>query len=319
MSSRGFSLLAGVVSVAAITAVLIAPVPLRRIGARIAHAQYAAFARGVDAVSDSCSLRSLTRLALRAVSRSRRAAATPAFAGPSTRAPQADPWRALAPGIRLRTVSFTATSGESMKVHEVSLDPTRASLRVTLASEPAAVAVTAAQTRALAALNASYFDEDRRPLGYLKIDGRVINGSVATGAAFTGVLTVKGRVARIVSRAAFDGHRADTALQAGPRLVADGAPTVGLRETRAFRQSGVAVTRAGQVVLYATDGSYRGITWAEMQRLLTGPAACGGIDPRDVLNLDGGSSSQIYVRTPGAIITTGFPTSVPVILAAHPR
>lgn len=318
--SRGFSLLTGVISVAAVTALLLVPFPLRRIGSRVAHAQYAAFAQGLDTITDQCTLSSLTRVAQRVVARHRHATPAPsAFGAPPSAAPRAAAWVALAPGIRYRAVSFTARSGEAMRLHQVSLDPKTADLRVVMAAEPSAVAIIGEETNALAAVNASYFDEDRRPLGYLKCGGRVINGNVASGAAFTGVFTMKGRVPRIVSRAAFDGHAVDTALQAGPRLVADGAPTAGLRETRSFRQSGVAVTRAGHIVIYATDGTYRGVTWQEMQTLLTGPADTGGLDARDVLNLDGGSSSQIYVRAPSGRVTTGFPTPVPVVLAMHRR
>lgn len=314
--SRGFSLLTGVISVAAVTALLLVPFPLRRIGSRVAHAEYAAFAQSLDTITDQCTLSSLTRVAQRVVARHRRApCALSSFCAP----PRAAAWVTLAPGIRYRAVSFNARSGEQMRVYQVSLDPKIADLAVTKPDEPSAVAVIGEQTNALAAVNASYFDEDRRPLGYLKCNGRVINGSVASGAAFTGVFTMKGRVPRIVARAAFDGHAVDTALQAGPRLVADGAPTAGLRETRSFRQSGVAVTRAGHIVIYATDGSYRGVTWQEMQALLTGPVDKGGLDARDVLNLDGGSSSQIYVRAPSGRITTGFPTPVPVVLAVHRR
>lgn len=318
--SRGFSLLAGVISVAAVTAVLLVPFPLRRIGSRVARAEYAAFAQGLATVTEQCTLGSLTRVAQRVVARHRHAPPVPAaFSAPPPAAPRAASWVALAPGIRYRAVSFTAQSGEAMRLHQISLDPKTADLRVVVPTDPSAVAVIGEQTKALAAINASYFDDERQPLGYLKCDGRVINGGVASGAAFTGVFTMKGRTPRIVSRAAFDGHAVDTALQAGPRLIADGAPTAGLRETRSFRQSGVAVTRAGHIVIYATDGSYRGISWSEMQTVLSGPVGQGGLDARDVLNLDGGSSSQIYVRTPSGRVATGFPTPVPVVLAMHRR
>ena len=319
--SRGFSLLAGVLSVAAVTAVLLVPFPLRRISTHVARVEYAAFAQGLDTIADQCSLGCLTRTAQRVIARHRRytPALSAAFSAPPCVAPHASAWVTLAPGIRYRSVSFTARSGESMHLHQVSLDPKTADLRVTVPSEAAPVAAIGEASKALAAVNASYFDENRHPLGYLKCGGRIINGSVASGAAFTGVFTMKGSTARIVPRASFDGHQADTALQAGPRLVADGAPTAGLRETRSFRQSGVAVTRAGQVVIYATDGSYRGVSWNEMQRLLTGPTEQGGLDARDVLNLDGGSSSQIYVRTQNGRVTTGFPTPVPVVLAMYRR
>lgn len=303
-------MLAGMISVATLTAVLLAPASLTRLGTQVAHAEYTVVTEGVGSVSARWTLGHAARLAQQQFVRHRLLQAPT----PRTR-PVASPWRALAPGIGYREIRLVARTGDALQVHQVRLDPARADLRVLYSGRPQPVEAAARRAKCLAAVNASYFDEDRRPLGYLKIAGRVINSSVASGAAFTGVFTMRGRTPRIVPRAMFDGHRVDTALQAGPRLVADGASTVGLRETRSFRQSGIAVTRRGEIVIYATDGSYRGMSWREMQELLTGPVTAGGIDPRDVLNLDGGSSSQIYVHGPGIAVSGGFPTAVPVVLA----
>ncbi|NDD28131.1 MAG: phosphodiester glycosidase family protein [Proteobacteria bacterium] len=320
MPTRGFSLSAGVLTVTALTVLLLVPLPLHRLGTRLAHANYTAFAQGLDTVSDRCTVGSLARAAQRIVARRARHAATiSAFGGRTVRDAHASAWSPIVAGIEFRTVTFTAGTGEAMRLLQVRVNPTVASLRLHSTGAAADVPALARRANAIAAINASYFDANRQPLGYLKINGRVRNGSIATGAAFTGVFTMTGNVPQIVSRERFNPTAVDTALQAGPRLVAHGAPTKGLRETRSFRQTGVAVTNDGHIVMYATDGSYRGATWAEMQSLLTGPSRAGGIDPSDVLNLDGGSSSQIYVRQGAQTITTGFPTLLPVIIAAHAR
>lgn len=313
MASRGFSTLAAMVSVAALVSVLLTPQPLRRLHDAVAQAEYQDFSRAVSDVASEFSLSSLVhRLQPCLV----HAADRPS---PFSAPPSAESWRTLDRGIRYRAVHLTARSGESMLVHEIRIDPAVARIRFVYSQPATSVAAAAQKSRARAAVNACYFDTDRKPLGYLKIDGRIVNGGVASGAAFTGVFTLAGTRARIVPRNNFDGHVVDTAVQAGPRLVADGVPTGGLRETRSFRQSGVAVTRDGAVVMYATDSSYRGITWGEMQTLLTGPAAQGGINARDVLNFDGGSSSQIYVHLKGGDVETGFPTPVPVVMACLAR
>lgn len=229
--------------------------------------------------------------------------------------PKAEPWAAVAPGIRFRRVSLA----NGMVLNEVEVDPRQATLEILYARDQgrrnATVPELAVRAGAVAAVNASYFGSESEPLGYLKAGGRVIVPDVATGAAFTGVFQLSGGRPSIVARADFDPSGVDTALQAGPRLVAGGVFTQGLRERRSFRQTGVAVTRGGRVVLYATDGSYSGLTWQETRRILTGPARQGGVDPTDVLNFDGGSSSQMYVALPAADdIRTGFPTRVPVAL-----
>lgn len=318
MPARGFSLL-GAISVATLIALLLIPLPLARLRWSLGHAEYDVLSRVVGVLSRDLSPRLWMREACAYLAQRRAApATTEAQATPPLT--QVSAWQALARGVEYRVARYTARSGEEVRVHEVRVDPRRADLRVLYNGHAATVAATAMRTGALAAINACYFDEGRHPLGYLKIQGHVVNGDVASGSAFTAVFTMRGNVARVVPRANFDGHVVDTALQAGPRMVADGVATGGLRETRSFRQSGIAVTRKGDVVIYATDSSYLGITWQEMQRLLTASPVSGGIDARDVLNLDGGSSSQIYVRRgAGQDVSTGFPTEVPVTFAVFAR
>jgi len=230
-----------------------------------------------------------------------------AQATPQAGAGRVTAWAPLAPGIRLRTVEV----GNGVRLRQVELDPAVARVQILhFAGKAYPVADMARRGGAVAAVNASYFDHDTRPLGYLKINGRVVNPDVATGGAFTGVFTIVDGKPRIVARGDFDPAICSSALQAGPRLVAGGKPTRGLRETRSFRQSGVAVTRAGRVVIYATDGAYSGLTWEQTRRVLLSPAAKGGVDPRDVLNLDGGSSSQLCAGR----VSTGFPSRVPVAI-----
>ncbi len=311
---RGYSLLSGVLSVTALVIVLLAPLSLNRLRDELGRFELSAIKHALVIARAHLSLQQVVRV-LRC-----RNSSLPASGYKHVRwasRPTAGQWHCLKRGLCWRTVRVTGMFGDPMQVYEVHINPRVAALNVVY-HHPQAVAEAGRVRHALVAINACYFDQDRRPLGYLKIDGRVINRGVASGAAFTGVFTLRGHKARIVSRAAFDGHCVDTALQAGPRLIANGAPTRGLQETRSFRQSGVAVTRQGNIVLYVTGGSFVGLTWQQMQAILAGPSSAGGIDARDVLNLDGGSSSQIYVRTgKGPGIATGFPTRVPVILTAH--
>jgi uncharacterized protein YigE (DUF2233 family) len=223
------------------------------------------------------------------------------------------PWKRIARGVEMRSVEVAP----GVVMQQVLLDPGVAPLRLitarNLGTEPLSVPDLARKAHALVAINACYFGQAREPLGYLKVRGRVVTSGVATGSAFTGMLVVRGTQASIVAREAFRPGDGDEVLQAGPRLVVGGRPTAGLLETRSFRQTGVGVTRSGRVLLYATDGSYRGCTWETIRGVLLGPAQRGGVEVTDVLNLDGGSSSQLYVAGTHPV-TTGFPTRVPVAL-----
>jgi hypothetical protein len=60
-------------------------------------------------------------------------------------------------------------------------------------------------------------------------------------------------------------------------------------------------------------------TLEQTQQLLLGPEATGGVRPRAVLNLDGGSSTQMLVQAGGVKVNLLGYTGVPVGLAAFER
>lgn len=332
MGIRGFSLVSGLIVVAALLAsVVLVPMPLLRASRTLGQAQLDTTRSAARIACLGICPGALFRLARARLAPPRPAppqagamqAAMAQGSGASAPSPPrtrvARPWEPLAEGIEYRVVD-----AGTVQMHQVRMNPALARLGGLYApsqgSARQAVGIMARRAGAVAAINASYFDADDHPLGYLKLDGRVLVPDVATGAAFTAMFCMSGARASIVPRERFRAGDARLVLQAGPRLVVDGRPTRGLRETRSFRQSGIAVTREGRVVIYATDGSYLGLTWEQTRQILLGPEAEGGIAPRDVLNLDGGSSSQLYVRVPGrAPVLTGMATSVPVGLAFFAR
>ena len=320
MGSRGFSLVSALVVVAALMVTIILPLPLTRDSRALGQAELDTTRSAARIACLGLGPGTIARMARERISTTRTALCkeAQATAPPRSRARLARPWQPLGSGIEHRVVEVG-----SVQMHQVRMDPTRARLDIlyapSLGSHHDSVGSMARQKGAMAAINASYFGTDDRPLGYLKFGGKAVVPSIATGAAFTAVFCMRGARARIVPREQFRPQDADLALQAGPRLVAGGKPTQGLRETRSFRQSGIAVAQDGRVIIYATDGFYRGLTWEETRTVLTGPEGEGGIAPRDVLNLDGGSSSQMYVNMPGrAAILTGMGTPVPVGIAFLP-
>ena len=228
-------------------------------------------------------------------------------------------WRALAPGLEYRAVPLD--SGSFPAMHQVRLDLRRYRLDLSLASDTGAkmqtVPALRKAARAAVAVNASYFDAEGRPLGYLREGDRLVVPGVATGGAFTGVLLVRPEGARILHRGSFQPGRSLLALQAGPRLVAGGQPVQGLEEG-ARRRTGVARDRQGRVVLYATDPGGN-LTLARCRDLLLRPEQRGGIAPTDVLNLDGGSSTGFSLAAGGVQVDRPAYTLVPVALAAVKR
>lgn len=228
-------------------------------------------------------------------------------------------WRRLAEGLEYRAVPLGADSFPAM--HQVRLDPKLFRLRLGLARDGGSPLGTVGGLRqrmgAVVAVNGSYFDEGGRPLGYLEESGRRVVPEVATGAAFTGVLWVGPQGTRILHRDDFQPGPASLALQAGPRLVVDSRP-VGVLDSPPRRRTGVVLDRQGHLVLYATDPGGN-LSMRACRDLLSGAAKAGGVQPADVLNLDGGSSTGISVRCGAFRLERPAFTLVPVALVAVKR
>ncbi len=239
-------------------------------------------------------------------------------AGSSGASDRAAGWRLLAKGLEYRAF-LGSTSFPAM--HQVRLDLKHYRLRLSLARDGGARLGTVGSLRqrlaAAVAVNGGYFDDQARPLGYLREGDRLLVPDVATGAAFTGVLLVRPEGARILHRDAFQPGPAPLALQAGPRLVADGQP-VSVLESPPRRRTGVARDGWGRVVLYATDpgGS---LSLQACRDLLLGSVERGGVQPVEALNLDGGSSTGISLCAGGMELDRPAYTLVPVALVAVRR
>lgn len=143
-----------------------------------------------------------------------------------------------------------------------------------------------------AAINANFFDTAGAALGLVVDHGQVTNRLHSGGNALTGVIFQDLDGLRIVHRSEFRHNtEIEFALQAGPRLIADGKPLPIESAHATSRRSGCAITRSGNLLLYATVLRFPGATLMEIQKLLLVP----GLDVKDALNFDGGGSSQLYL------------------------
>lgn len=145
---------------------------------------------------------------------------------------------------------------------------------------------------ALAAVNGGYFHPDRTPLGLVVRQGVEIH-PLEKARLLSGLVVVeKGGVAL---RRPAEFKRSDVlreALQAGPFLVDGGKAVAGLDDTR----------RAARTVVF-TDGAGRcgvlickSVTLAQMAALLATPGVLPAGKIARALNLDGGSSTALWVR-----------------------
>ncbi|HEX9271080.1 MAG TPA: phosphodiester glycosidase family protein, partial [Candidatus Binatia bacterium] len=149
---------------------------------------------------------------------------------------------------------------------------------------------------ALAAINGSYFDTDGKPLAFLKVAGQAINARLAKNSLYSGVFSIKDQQPLISQRDDFLPEQADEGLQSGPLLLLHGTlQTVTGLPSRVSRRSLIGIDHEQRLVVAVADSLLGGLYWPEMQEIFS--AAPWQIQVTDLLNLDGGGSAQLYVKT----------------------
>lgn len=154
----------------------------------------------------------------------------------------------------------------------------------------------AEKTGALAAINANYFDERGRPLAYLKTAEKEINRAVSKHGLYTGVFGLGQSGPFVTHRDEFQPAQAGEALQSGPLLLHRSAAVEVLSGLgRYARRSLIAIDKQDRILIGASDGVIGGLGFAELQELFT--QSKWQMEAIELLNLDGGGSSQLYIKS----------------------
>ena len=241
--------------------------------------------------------------------------------------PSASPWRAdqplsdsLAAGGAVRVRARVTDGSSSAGLEAIVFDSCRCAVRVV--DQPyadaggGAIAAAMRENRAVGGVNGGYFTPEFQPVGLMISAGRP-TGAFSTTALLSGVVVSTDDVPRLLWRNEYSRSAGATDLvQAGPRLVDASRPLPSLdrmkRRPRTF---------------IATDGGY---TWAagmvesislgELAELLASPDVIPGFHVARALNLDGGRSSAIWMRTAaGAEISKPGWSTVRNFIAIVPR
>jgi uncharacterized protein YigE (DUF2233 family) len=200
---------------------------------------------------------------------------------------------AAPPGISFVRRTVRDEGNHEVKLHLVSFSSAQHTFVVM--DNPAGelnLASAAKKRGALAAVNGGYFHPDRTPLGLVVRDGRTLHPMERAKLLSGVVVGTDGRVSLQRANEFKQTAKVREALQAGPFLVDKGRPVTGLNATRAaartvvFQQSGQG---CGVVVADAA-------TLAEMGAILATPQVTGNVPVVRALNLDGGSSTGMWVR-----------------------
>jgi uncharacterized protein YigE (DUF2233 family) len=152
------------------------------------------------------------------------------------------------------------------------------------------------QNRCLAGVNGGYFQPDFEPVGMLVSDGRIIRGPQHAKLLSGALVVTTNHIKLLRSTDPLPGKNAQHALQAGPFLVDGGKTVPGLNDARNARRTVILTDGKGDWALVSSSA----LTLAEIGLILAEPSLLPhNLKVDRALNLDGGSSTSLWVAKPG--------------------
>lgn len=199
-------------------------------------------------------------------------------------------WQTIEPGMDYIDLRYQSLSQWS-HIHAFRIDLQKMQLSVFMAKDlPDHYA--SAQTfrnyaHGLLAINGGFFNPNKTPLGLRIRDNEVLNP--LRPISWWGVFYIKQRQAMITTPNAFQAQKnIEFAIQTGPRLLIDGQ-IPSLRPGYANR-SALGIDAKGRVIVVVTENLP--IATTDFAHILKNPP----FNCSNALNLDGGSSSQLYAK-----------------------
>ncbi len=224
-------------------------------------------------------------------------------------------WHEISPGMEYRRLEAQASDlGDTAVLHVLRVDLKHYRIRLLRAGKEQAASIRelAGQSRAAAAINGGFFDEELRPLGLRVTGGKELR---PLRRANWGVFVIRNGKPAILHARDYRPEGVTEALQCGPRLVVNGEVTR-LKKQYA-RRACIGIDRAGRVLLAVTNGSTMDATY--LARVLRAPEPKSGLGCVNALNLDGGGSAQLYVDHHGFRLDLPGAWGVPDGLGVFPR
>lgn len=202
--------------------------------------------------------------------------------------PQPATWQSLSSGIEWRKIQIKDAGFLNSDVDVVVLRFAPKRLHVEMGKTQTAKEWRES-TQSIAAVNGGFFDEDNDSLGLRESKGKELS---ALRSVDWGVFFVRNGKAHILHTRDFPKTNTKSiteAIQSGPRLVVDGQPT-DLKDQWA-RRTGIGITADGKVLIAVSDSELSLPKWADFW------AAKDGLHCQHALNLDGGGSTQLSVKS----------------------
>ncbi|WP_232048499.1 phosphodiester glycosidase family protein [Legionella adelaidensis] len=198
-------------------------------------------------------------------------------------------WKTLAPGVEYKDINKNTLSPWShIHVFRINLEKNELDLVMAkkLAKKYASAKDFSEHSKALITLNGGFFDQDHQPLG-LRLSHHNQHNPIKN-ISWWGIFYIKNQQPSISNVTRFKADKSiDFALQSGPRLLIKGKiPSL---KTGVAERSALGIDKEGNVIILVTE--HFPMTTTALAELMHNQLHC-----EDALNLDGGSSSQLYAK-----------------------
>lgn len=213
-------------------------------------------------------------------------------------------WQQPLPGITYTKLRIERSEQDTY-LDVFRIDPQRFVIRPLWSASRKTAQQFASENKALIVINANFFDENIQPLGLVQDNGRTLNPF--KNISWWSVFCLKDTTPTIVHSSQAKGMSCDVAIQAGPRLVVDGNIPKFNDET-SYRTA-IGINRAHEVFFVIAHDP---ISMRELAQILVQPESAGGLECSNALNLDGGTSSQVYASIGNLTVSFGGFVGVPV-------
>lgn len=204
-------------------------------------------------------------------------------------------WLALAEGIRYKKITIDQRINTEQKaypgfLHIFQIDPEMYRLEVITAKELGLQSfdaqTIAERTGAILAVNGGFFTPQFESLGLLVKNGRELNKLKWT--PWWHIFQIQRKSPSVITKQEYKpSPDIEMAIEAGPRLLVDGVAPDNLKYS-ADERTAIGVTSDNKIMIAVTE-NYP-VPTAEISRLLRSEGCY------NALNLDGGSSTQIYAN-----------------------
>lgn len=204
-------------------------------------------------------------------------------------------WRFILPGLQYAQLSRYSGFHQGY-IHAFRVDLRYYQLELAIANDHHNTIATVAEltqlNKGLLGINGGFFSQELHPLGLRIGDYRLRNAFKPI--AWWGVFYIKDNKPHIVNPSHYHyDTKMQFAVQGGPRLIVDGTVVAKLK-AGADRRSALGITRGNEVILAVTDNL--NLTTTQLAQIMAKPQKDNGLDCVNAINIDGGSSTQLYAH-----------------------